>query len=141
MKIWYRRLPEHPGNFWPILEIRLRSKNANFSQSVFALVDSGASISILHAELARALGFDLQKLGQPIQAGQSVSGNYSSWSLPEAIDTNICGGTFPIKFTVIDNNTLIWPCILGEDSIFQLARIDFWKYKGYFEVELRKDLN
>lgn len=141
MKIWYRRLPEHPDNFWPILEVRLRSKYTAFPQPVFALVDSGASISILHPELARTLGFDLQRLGRPIQAGQSVSGSYSSWTLSEAIDTGFCGATFSIKFIVINNNDLIWPCILGEDSIFQFAHVDFWKFKGYFDIELRKDLN
>lgn len=139
MRVLYEKLPEHPYNLWPILNVKLRSKTS--LQPALALVDSGASISIIHRDLAETLGFDLKKLGRPTQAGQSVSGDYSSWILPEAIDTNICGGSFPIKFTVIDNKNLVWPCILGEDSIFQLARVDFWKFKGYFEVELRKDLN
>lgn len=141
MKIWYEHLPEHPNSFWPILEIRLGSKDIRIPQTVFALVDSGSNTSILHPELAERLGFNLQKLGRPLDGGQSASGNYQSWILPEPIDTNICGSTFPIKFTVIKNSNLIWPCILGEDTIFQFARLDFYKYKGYFDLDFRKDLN
>jgi len=44
-------------------------------------------------------------------------------------------------FEVIDNNDLIWPCILGEDSIFEISKLDFSKFKGYFEIKFRKDLN
>jgi len=139
MRIWYEKLPEHPSNLWPLLNVKLKSKTS--FQPALALVDSGASISVLHPDIAETLGFSTKILGKPKEAGESASGSYQSRTLPETIDTNICGSTFPIKFTVIDNKSLIWPCILGEDSIFQLARIDFWKFKGYFEIELRKDLN
>lgn len=36
---------------------------------------------------------------------------------------------------------LIWPCILGEDSIFQVSKLDFQKFKGYFEIRFRQDIN
>lgn len=139
-RIWYEKLPQHPYSFWPILEVKIKNKAITLPQ-VFSLIDSGASMSILHLELAQALGFDLQKLGKPQSGGKSVSGQYHSWILPETIDVNICGSTFPIRFTVINNKSLIWPCILGEDTIFQFARLDFYKYKGYFDLEFRKDLN
>lgn len=139
MRTWYEQLPQEPYNWWPILNVKLKSRTG--FQTALALVDSGASNSILHPIIAKGLGFDLEKLGKPQIQGKSVSGSYNSWFLPEAIDTNFCGSTFPIKFMVINNENLIWPCILGEDSVFQFARIDFWKFKGYFEIELRKDLN
>lgn len=140
-KIWYEKLPQQPYSLWPIIEVKLRNKSISLPQPVLSLIDSGANVSIIHQEIAEALGFNLQKLGTPKSEGKSVSGSYHSWILPEPVDTNICGSTFPIKFTVIKNSDLIWPCILGEDTIFQFARLDFYKFKGYFELEFRKDLN
>ncbi len=140
-KILYQKLPQQPYSSWPILEVKLRNKSVALPQPVLSLVDSGANVSIIHQEIAEALGFDLQKLGLSKSEGKSVSGNYQSWVLPETIDANICGFTFPVKFTVINNKDLIWPCILGEDTIFQFARLDFYKFRGYFELEFRKDLN
>lgn len=54
---------------------------------------------------------------------------------------NIYGHNFSFAFEVTDNSNLVWPCILGEDSIFQVAKIDFQKYKGFFEIRFRRDLH
>lgn len=71
----------------------------------------------------------------------SVSGFYKSWVLPELIDVNIYGHSFCFSFTVIDNPNLIWPCILGENSIFEVAKLDFQKFNGCFEIRFRQDIN
>ncbi len=42
---------------------------------------------------------------------------------------------------IIDNPNLIWPPILGEDTIFQVSRLDFQKFKGYLEIRFRQDIN
>lgn len=104
-------------------------------------MDSGASFSILHIEIAEALGVNLKKLGEPKPGGTSVSGFYKYWELPEPLDVNIYGFSFNFKFTVIDNPGLIWPCILGENSIFEVARLDFQKFKGFFEIRFRQDID
>lgn len=57
------------------------------------------------------------------------------------MEVDIYGYSFAFKFIVIDNPDMIWDCILGENSIFEVARLDFKKYKGYFEVMFREDLN
>ena len=57
---------------------------------------------------------------------------YKSWILPNSIDVNIYGYNFSFNFTVIDSPNQIWGCILGEDSIFSVARIDFQKFKNFF---------
>lgn len=139
IKIYYKPLPKTYVP-WPILDIDLSYKNKVYPQKIFALVDSGANVSILHPQFAQYLGFDLKKL-TPKAGGVSVSGNYSSWILPEPVNVNIYGYDFSFDFTVIDNPNLIWGCILGEDSIFSTAKIDFQKYKGFFEICFRQDLN
>ncbi len=68
-------------------------------------------------------------------------GDYQSWRLPKPLNIEIYGYPFSFRFDVIDNPDLIWPCILGEDTIFEVARLDFQKFKGYFEIRFRNDLN
>ena len=140
IKIYYKPL-QNSRILWPILDIELSSKGTSIPRSIGALVDSGANLSILHPQLAQYLGFDLKKLGSPKAGGISVSGGYKSWILPNPIDVNIYGYKFSFNFTVIDNPNLIWGCILGEDSIFSVAKIDFQKFKGFFEIRFRQDLN
>lgn len=140
IKVWYRQHPKFPKVLWPIVDISLSHKRTSLPQSVLALVDSGANISIIHPFVAQLLGFDLKKLGLP-KKGLSASGNYESWILPELVSTNIYGYEFRFRFTVINNTKLIWPCILGGDSIFQVARLDFQRFKGYFEIRFRSDIH
>lgn len=141
IKIWYKSLPKIPKIPWPIVDIKLSRKNKALPQAVLSLVDSGANASFLHIEIAEALGFNFKKLGAAKSGGTSVSGFYKSWVLPELVNVDICGYSFSFEFSVIDNPHLIWPCILGEDTIFEVAKLDFQKFKGYFEVRFRQDIN
>ena len=140
IKIKYSYLPKS-NILWPILEVNLSYKNTSFPQKVQSLVDSGASVSVLHPQVASFLGFNIQKLRLPKVSGISASGSYNSWTLPDPVDVEIYGYNFSFNFTVIDNPNLIWGCILGEDSIFSIARIDFQKFKQFFEIRFRRDLN
>lgn len=140
IKVWYESLPRFPKILWPIVELNLHYKNFSLPQRIHALVDSGANRSVLHPLIAEAIGFDLNKLGMPTE-GLSASGAYKAWVLPQRINVDIYGNAFGVQFTVIDNKHLIWPCILGEDSIFEFARLDFYKFKGYFELRFRSDIN
>lgn len=141
IKAWYKPLPKLPDIFWPIVDIKLSCNEKSLPQPVFSLIDSGANFSILHLEVAEALGFNMNKLGSPLPGGLSVSGPYKSWVLPEMVNVDIYGYSFGFNFYVIDNPGLIWPCILGENSIFEVAKIDFQKFKGYFEIRFRQDIN
>lgn len=141
IKVWYKPLPKFPKITWPIVDIRPSQDNRSLPQPILALVDSGANYSILHIEVAKFLGFDLKKLGKPQPIGISVSGSYRTWILPEPVSVDIYGFSFEFNFSVIDNPDLIWPCILGEDSIFQVAKLDFQRFKGYFEIRFRQDRN
>ena len=141
IKVWYSSLPESPKTFWPIIPIRLEHKSFSTTHPLNALVDSGASISVLHPFIAEASGFDFKKLGNQKTRGTSASGSYQSWILPEPVVVDIYGYSFRLRFTVIDNPKFMWPCILGEDSIFEFARLDFQKYKGFFEIRFRSDMH
>ena len=138
--VQYTTFPGSGSVLWPVVKVRLVSKTFSIPQPILALVDSGASNSILHPFIAETLGFDLKKLGNP-QIGTGVGGSHRSWILPESIELNIASQTFTKTFHVIDNDRLLWPCILGEDSMFSFARIDFYKFKNYFELRFRKDIN
>lgn len=82
-----------------------------------------------------------KNISLPLKEGTSASGSYKYWVLPESIEVSIYGYSFGFKFSVIDNPGLIWPCILGENSIFTVARLDFQKFKNYFEIRFREDIN
>ena len=140
IKVKYRVHPNILKITWPIIEVKLSRRTISLPQSLYALIDSGANSSILHPVVAEVLGFNLKSLGTA-QKGLSASGKYKSWTLPELIDVDIYGYVFKINFVVIDNQNLIWPCILGEDSIFEIARLDFQKFKGYFEIRFRTDIH
>ena len=141
IKIWYKPLPKFPKIPWPIVDIKLSHRDKTLPQSVLSLVDSGASSSFLHLEIAEALGFDFKKLGAAKPGGTSVSGFYKAWVLPDLINVEIYGYSFSFKFFVIDNPHLIWPCILGENTLFEIAKLDFQKFKGYFEIRFRQDIS
>src|SRR3989344_2755118 len=93
IKIFYKPLP-NTNLLWSILDVDISYKGKAFPQKILSLVDSGASTSILHPQLATYLGFDLQQLGLPKAGGISVSGNYKSWILPKPVSINIYGYDF-----------------------------------------------
>lgn len=141
IKIYYSALPQAPKILWPVVDIDLAYKKNHLPQLLPSLVDSGASHSILHPFVAEILGFNLKELGIPKGGGISASGEYESWRLSQRIDVNLYGYVFQVRFTVINNRNLPWGCILGGDSIFEKARLDFQKFKGYFELRFRTDLH
>ena len=140
IKIHYKSL-QNSKILWPIIDTELSYQNNFMPHSVDALVDSGANVSVLHPQVANYLGFDLKKLGISKPGGISVSSRYKSWILPESINVKIYGYDFSFIFTIIDSPNQIWGCILGEDSIFSVAKIDFQKFKNYFELRFRQVLN
>jgi len=142
IKIYYRKLPSLLGNGidWPLIDIGLGHKGASVSPKLLALVDSGASSSVLDPEIAEYLGFDLSKLPKQT-GGTSASGSYSFWILPEPVSLNIYGEVYTVNFTVIDAPNQMWGCILGHDSIFRLSKILFNTPKKYMEIHFRSDIN
>ncbi|MBI3397417.1 retroviral-like aspartic protease [Candidatus Woesebacteria bacterium] len=125
---------------WPLVDIGLKHKNTSIAPKLLALVDSGASNSILDPEIAEYLGFDLAKLPKH-SGGTSASGSYNYWSLPDLLEVDIYGRTYTSNFIVIDSSNQMWPCILGHDSIFRLSKVLFNTPKKYFELSFRTNIN
>ena len=143
IKIIYRKLPKLLGQGidWPLLDVGLKYKNIAIAPKMLALVDSGASDSILDPEVAKFLGFNLEKIDKKIGGGTSASGRYSYWTLPEPVELNIYERKFTVDFIVIDSPNQMWSCILGHNSIFRLSKILFNTHKKYFKIILRGDIN
>ena len=141
IKTWYQALPKNSKIKWPVVEVGFRRGQDFLPQKILALIDSGASSSIMHKELAEVLGVDFKRMNKPKAGGSSVSGYYKYWTLKDFFPVEIYGYQFNFQFQVIDNANLFWPCILGEDSIFQVAKLCFLKFKGYFEIQFRLDVN
>lgn len=136
IKVVYRKLPASGEVFWPIIDISL----AGFYQPIIALVDSGASHSILHEDVARTLDIK-PKYGKQLLTGLSASGSYKYWET-EPVKVEIYGRKFSFNFKVINENKgLIWPCILGHDTLFKIAKLEFRTFKEYFKVFFRTDIN
>lgn len=137
IKIRYKTAPGLLWYLWPLVEVVLSRGLSVLPNRIMVLIDSGASNSVLRPEVAIGLGFDLDR-GQKV-AGRGVGAGYTGVLLPERVDVNIYDHTFDFQFTVIEN--MVWDCILGEDTIFEVARLDFQKFKGYFEIRFRQDIN
>jgi hypothetical protein len=142
IKINYRKLPKLLGQGidWPLLDIGIKYKQTEIAPKMLALVDSGASNSILDPQIAKYLGFKLDD-DKKLSGGNSVSGSYFYWTLPEPVEINIYGKRFKTTFQVIDDPNQMWGCILGHDSIFKLSKILFNTHKKYFDVSFRADIN
>ena len=142
LKINYRKLPQLLGDGidWPLLDIGIKYKETEIAPKMLALVDSGASNSIIDPQIAKYLGFRLDQ-NKKTSGGNSVSGKYFYWTLPDPVELNIYGRKFRTTFQVIDDSNQLWSCILGHDSIFRVAKILFNTHKNYFDVSFRTDIN
>ena len=140
IKIKYENLAGDESVYWPIVRVHLWSNTFSFPQNLIALVDSGASHSIIRQDIAQVLGFPVQKLKFD-STGNSVNGTYKSATLSERVGIDLYGYKREHKFTVIDYSSLIFPIILGEDSLFKWTTLNFNRSKLYFEMRFRTDIN
>jgi len=107
-------------------------------QPLQGLVDSGATNTLIGYDWAIQAGIkvdDSNKL-----KGGAVGSGYDFYR-SEPIEVEIAGQKYEIKFDVLLGDQLLWPCILGQDSIFRLAKVTFKRYKYEFDVQFRKDIN
>jgi hypothetical protein len=107
-------------------------------QPLQALVDSGSTNSLINYDWAKQANFNIdttQKYG-----GGGVCGGYEYY-LSDPVEVSLFGYKYNIKFDVLIGNDPIWACILGQDSIFRLAKITFKRYRSEFQVAFRKDIN
>jgi len=75
-----------------------------------------------------------------IHYGSGVGSGYSFY-LSEPTEIDILGHKYIVKFDVLLSDDPIWTCILGQNSIFRLAKITFKRYRNEFDIRFRKELN
>lgn len=118
----------------PILSVKFRE----FPQPVQALVDSGATNSMLHPRVASALKL---KLDYSKKLKGTGAGGQFEYIESEPVETELLNQKYSIKFHIPMDDNFAWPCILGHNSIFRLSKIEFRTYKQEFCVSLRADIN
>ena len=107
-------------------------------QPIQALVDSGATNSMLHPRVASSLKLkiDYSKKYQ----GTGAGGKFE-YAVSEPIETELLGEKYNIKFDIPLDKNFAWPCILGHNSIFRFSKIVFKTYKKEFDIFIRADIN
>lgn len=135
VKFMYRKLPGFSGSWWPIINLKLGGLPHDF----YALIDSGASHSVLHEEIANIVG--AKKSSKKESEGLSASGKYKSYET-KPIKVSLLDRKYQFSFTVIKNSKgLMWPCILGHDTLFKIAKLEFQSFDGFYRIWLRNDIN
>lgn len=113
----------------PLLSVELKHKGQ--SQKVWALVDSGADISLFNAEIAALLGIT-PDTGHPDMLGGIAGDDIKIWLHP--VELTVVG--FPsIAINVAFTDTLTPDVmILGQKGFFDNFQIRFQRYKDQFEI-------
>ena len=130
--------PQEPAkpNFRPLLPVTLVGNNGK-SKNVVALIDSGADVSLAHADIGRLLDIDIQT-GRVWNYGGSVDKQQGTAYIHRLhlILTNHSSIDIEIGFTdeVADGIFLI-----GQRDFFQKYEVHFYLRKGYFDIINTKD--
>jgi predicted aspartyl protease len=114
-----------------MIPVTFSSKNLEFS--TFALVDSGASMSVISTVIAEELGIDW--INVPVKTGLAVASTVRYHTV--GITAEIFGHTFDLAVNVAEG-LAPYHCILGQADLFQRAKIIFEAYKKEFSIDFRK---
>lgn len=129
MKFPYTTLPGNSDKTRrPLLQATLSYKDKT-TPRLFFMVDSGADFSYVDKDVAIWLGIDLTK-NKPVL---STAANHTTFeSYPAKTILSISG--HEIRVPVLYTEDLGYPCILGQEVVFNKFRIIFERYKGQFEL-------
>jgi len=107
-------------------------------QPVPALVDSGATNSMLHKRIASNLKLKIDYSNKKVGTGAGGGFEYVS---SKPVEVELLEQKFDIRFDVPLDENFAWPCILGHNSIFKFSKIQFKTYKSEFDIFIRADIN
>jgi hypothetical protein len=131
-------LPKHTIDYSPtIFGSKAPLLNVSFEdlpRPVPALVDSGATNSLLHPAIASKLKLKIDYDDKKLGTGAGGSFEYVK---AEPVSVEILGENFKVAFDIPLDNDFAWPCILGHNSIFEYSKIVFKSYKEKFDVFLK----
>lgn len=116
------------GNSFPVIPLSL--KFSNKKKEFFALVDSGATVSIFRSEVADSLGFNVTN-GKEIYLG-GVGGRIKGYI--HKLEVEIAGKQFicPVVFSY---EYLVSFNLLGRAAFFEKFRIIFEEKKNLLKLE------
>lgn len=117
MKFSYRK--NLVGSYFPIIPVRLHFKNKLFDTS--ALIDSGATISIMQENVAKDLGIDIEK-GTEIFIG-GVGGRIKGY-VHEVIIEIAGNNKFKLQ-TIFSREYHVSFNLLGRNEFFEKFKITF----------------
>lgn len=133
MRFLYTKIPSYDSResrvSRPIVPIVLYGPLGSFA--VDALLDSGADRSLFHADIARAIGFDLARAPTELYAG--IEGTRLEAYI-QPVRLEIIGIKKVVRITAgfIDSPGV--SAILGEDGFFDAYHISFRKSHNEFEI-------
>ena len=134
MIIPYSRLPDFTTKvvFAPLIPVTFQ--NGIYEFPTFALVDSGATNAVISTTIAEALNINWRKTTK--LKGLSIGGPFRSYSI-DGLLANIYNHEFKLSVGIIER-TSPYQCILGQNDLFQKAKIIFERYKNQFEIIFRE---
>ena len=116
------------GNTFPVISLTFHFKNKK--KDFFALIDSGASVSIFLAEVADALGIEIEK-GEQLYlggVGGHIKGYLHRLKIEAVGKTFLCPVVFSHEYTVSFN-------LLGREAFFGQFKIIFEEKKNLLTLE------
>jgi hypothetical protein len=123
------RNPASAGfDLMPDLPIVLRHQTR--SLSAVALVDSGASISVLPYSLGIQLGLDWHSQKAPI----TLAGTLAHVSARGIVVEATVGKLAPVRLALAWANSDQVPFLLGQFNFFQAFDVCFCRSRGFFEI-------
>lgn len=130
MKFPYKKLPY--GVVRPIIpvEVRYKDKSVNY----FALVDSGADISLFHEEIGKILGIDIEN-GKKGYVSGVTQGELQAYYIHE-IELNVGGWPFKTLVGFMPTLSKNGHGLLGQKGFFDLFKsINFDYNKKEIEIK------
>ena len=133
MVVPYSPLPDFKDKIVlaPLLPITFENGKHEFS--TFALVDSGATGAVISTVIADALSIKWNKI--PVSHGLSIGGSFRSHRF-NGLKAEIYDHEFTLSMGIIEA-AAPYKCILGQNDLFQRAKIIFEAYKNQFEIIFR----
>ncbi|MBI2309276.1 retroviral-like aspartic protease [Candidatus Collierbacteria bacterium] len=116
------------GDSFPIIDIFV--SRANHIARIFALIDSGATVSVFKEEVAKQLGIDIEK-GKIIHLG-GVGGHIKGYLHELKIEVADKQFLFPVVFS---REYLVSFNLLGREAVFKQFRIIFEEKKNRLKLE------
>lgn len=115
----------------PMLPVVFHKGKSQFS--TYALVDSGATTSVISTVIAEGLGVEWNKI--PTQVGMGVASTFRLHRTK--LDIQIFNNKFSLYVNIVEG-TSAYQCILGKADIFNWAKIILEGYKKKFHIEFRE---